>query len=179
MKTEHVSLVVALIAATASLGAVLYNQYSAGKLERSKWEQAQQDALRVIVVDFAKELTAAHQRAEWMVWNANNSGDAITDRDFDAFDTEAKLSLPRIFGYRVLLTAKRPTAYEALDKVVTGYYAADACVGLAAAKFRKDRAVGVRSLSACGKVVKPVTDALVPAFTAAMRATEAVGPTAR
>ena len=179
MKTEHLPLVVALIAATTSLGAVFYNQYSAGLLERSKWEQAQRDALFSVVVDLAKELTAAHQRAEWMVWSANNAGDALTQKDFESFDVEAKLSLPKIFGYRILLTAKRPEAYKALAHVVSGYYAADECVGLAGAEFRRDKEKGARALVACGKSVKQVSDGLAPAFTAAMRETEVAAPAAR
>ena len=172
MKTEHVPLTVALIAATASFGAVLYNQHSASKLEEQKWQQAQQDSLRTIVVDFAKELTAAHQRAEWFVWSSKHAGDAITPEDFDAFDKEAKVSLPRIFGFRVLLTAKRPAAYAALEEVVNGYYKADECIGLAAASFRKSKADGIRSLSACANAVNRVSEAMVPAFTSAMRATD-------
>ena len=171
MKAEHVPLTVALIAAAASLSAVLYNQYSASNLEERKWQQAQQDSLRAIVVDFAKEITAAHQRAEWLVWSANHASDAISQNDFDAFDSEAKVSLPRIFGFRVLLTAKRPVAFASLEEVVNGYYKADECIGLAAASFRKNKGDGILSLSACGSAVKRVSDAMVPAFTAAMRAT--------
>ena len=171
MKAEHVPLTVAVIAATASLGAVLYNQYGASHLEERKWQQSQQDSLRAIVVDFAKEITAAHQRAEWLVWSANHASDAIAQKDFDAFDSEAKVSLPRIFGFRVLLTAKRPAAYAALEEVVNGYYKADECIGLAAASFRKNRGDGIYSLSACANAVKRVSDAMVPAFTAAMCAT--------
>ena len=179
MKTEHVPLVVALIAASASLGAVLYNQHSAGLLERSKWEQAQKDALYAVVVDIAKELTASHQRAEWMVWSARNASDSLTQKDFESFDVDAKLSLPKIFGYRVLLFAKRPEAYKALAPVVNGYFAADECVGLAGAEFRKNKAKGVRALMECGKTVKQVSDGLVPAFTAAMKETEVALPAAR
>ena len=179
MKAEHVPLTVALIAAAASLGAVLYNQYGASNLEERKWQQAQQDSLRAIVVDFAKEITAAHQRAEWFVWSANHASDAITQKDFDAFDNEAKVSLPRIFGFRVLLTAKRPAAYAALAEVVTGYYRADECIGIAAAAFRKNKDEGIRSLSACGNAVKPVSDAMVPAFMAAMSATNSPESAAR
>ena len=171
-------LVVALIAGSASLAGVLYNQHSAGLLERSKWEQTQKDALYAVVVDFAKELTAAHQRAEWMVWSAKNTTDALTQKDFESFDVEAKLSLPKIFGYRVLLTAKRPEAYKALAQVVNGYFAADECVGLAGAEFRRDKTKGTRALIECGKTVKQVTDGLAPAFTVAMREAEVASPTA-
>lgn len=172
MKAEHVPLTVALIAATASFGAVLYNQHSASILEEQKWKQAQQDSLRAVVVDFAREITAAHQRSEWFVWSAKYAGDAITQRDFEDFDKEAKVSLPRIFGFRVLLTAKRPTAYAALAEVVNGYYKADECIGFAAAAFRKNKADGVRSLSACASTVNCVSEQMVPAFTSAMRATD-------
>lgn len=172
MKAEHVPLTVALIAATASFGAVLYNQHSTSKLEEQKWKQAQQDSLRTIVVDFAKEITAAHQRAEWLVWNAKYAGNAIAQKDFDDFDKEAKLSLPRIFGFRVLLTAKRPAAYAALEAVVNGYYKADECIGLAEATFRRNSADGIRSLVDCDSTVSRVSVAMVPAFTSAMRATD-------
>jgi len=176
LKTEHVPLVVALIAASASLSAVVFNQYSAGQLERSKWEQAQKDALYSVVVDYAKELSAAHQRAEWMVWSARNASDALTQKDFESFDAEAKQSLPKIFSYRVLLFAKRPEAYKALDPVVKGYFAADECVGLAGAEFRRDKAKGTHALVDCGKTVKQVSDGLVAAFTAAMKEAEVALP---
>ena len=176
MKAEHVPLTVALIAAAASLSAVLYNQYSVSNLEERKWQQAQQDSLRAIVVDFAKEITAAHQRAEWFVWSAKHASDAISQKDFDAFDGEAKASLPRIFGFRVLLTAKRPAAYAALEQVVNGYYSADECIGLAGAAFRRGKADGIRSLSVCHSKVASVSTAMVPAFTAAMRATNLPEP---
>ena len=169
----------ALIADSISLAGIYYNQYSAGLLERNKWEQTQKDALYAVVVDFAKELSAAHQRAEWMVWIATNASDALTNKDFESFDVEATLSLPKIFSYRVLLTAKRPEAYKALAQVVNGYFAADECVGLAGAEFRRDKTKGTRAFTECGKTVKQVSDGLAPDFTVAMREAEVASPSAR
>lgn len=40
-KAEHATLIVALIAAAASLLGVLYNQHSVSALEEKKWQQAQ------------------------------------------------------------------------------------------------------------------------------------------
>ncbi len=130
MKPEHITLTVAAIAAATSLAGAFFNQRGALNLEQEKWRQAQQDGHRAIVVEFAKELTAAHQRAEWLVWTARNSSDLLSQKDFESFDKEAKASLPRIFGYRVLLAAKRPNIYPKLDVLVKRYYAADQCVGL-------------------------------------------------
>ena len=168
MKTEHIPLSVAAIAAAPSIGAVSYNQYSAGELETRKWEQSQQDALQAVVVDFAKELASAHQRAHWLVWRANHDSVALTQEDFAAFNSEAKAQLPRIFGYKVLLGAKHQSAYAAVDPIVVKYYAADACIGLAAAKFRLNRTQGIAGLLACEPLVVAVTDGLPIAFGKAM-----------
>jgi hypothetical protein len=176
MNAESASLTVALIAAAASVGGLFYTQLNANKLEERKWQQTQQDALRGVVVDFAKEITTAHQRAEWLVWIARNTPDALDQRDFDAFNTEAKASLPRIFGLRVLLTAKRPAAYVPLEKTVADYYSADACIGFAAAAYRKKKADGIRSLLACADKVESASATMVQAFSAAMQATNALEP---
>lgn len=93
-------------------------------------------------------------------------------KDFDTFDAEAQVSLPRIFGLRVLLMARRPGAYAPLEEVVKGYYASDQCIGIAGAEFRKSKAEGIRRLSKCNTDIRRITEAMFPAFAAAMHATD-------
>lgn len=64
MKPEHVTpVIVALVAAAASVGGILYNQVGALNLEREKWHQTvkndQMKIEREAIAQFAKDFSAS------------------------------------------------------------------------------------------------------------------------
>ena len=156
MKTEYVTLVAAVLAATASIAGVLFNRQGAISLEREKWQQAQEDdarkSLRALVADYARDLSAAQQRAEILAWTAAQDPASLTSKELVNYDSEARLSLSKIAAHRVLLAAYETTVYRRLEPLAVAYYRVDECIARAAASFRSDRSRSAKELAACGSL---------------------------
>jgi hypothetical protein len=153
MKVEHLPLVVALVAATASVTGVAYTQYGAVRLERQKWEQSQtelkQKALVEAVINFARDLGAANQRAELITWTAVNDPDSLNSQSFLEYDRNSISALSSIAAHRIIVAAQNPDVASHTENAANAYYFVDECISKASVTFRTSRQHGLAELAAC------------------------------
>jgi hypothetical protein len=170
MKTEHVTLIAASLAAVVSISGVLFSQLGSLNLERDKWVRSQADAHRGLVVDLGREIANAHQHAELLVWRGMHAKHHLEWKEFQEYDTVAKSALGKIFQYRIQLVSKEPNVFPFLDSLVNAYYRGDECISFAAVTFRDNPEKGGDQLAACYEKVNQVSTDMDGAFAAAMNA---------
>lgn len=141
MKTEYLPLVVALVAASASLVGVAISQFSATSLEKAKWEQARKDAhrenLNKAVLAYAQELGNGVQRAELFMWYAKYDPKSITRESFVNYEKESNAGLGRLAALRLTVTSLDGAVAKGLEKPLNAFYQADACITSAGINFRQ------------------------------------------
>ena len=156
MKTEHFPLVIAIIAAAASIAGIAFSQYGAVALDRQKWEQSQSDlkqkSLEEAVFNYARDLGGALQQVELLSWTAINDPESVTATAMNGYDKSSGEILNKIAGHRLILVAQNPTAAAATDKAANAFYVADECVSKAGVQLRADRASGLAALGRCKKL---------------------------
>jgi len=156
MDKETVTLIAALIAASASVVTVLLNRWNATSIERMKWVQARDDEakrnLGITVAEFAREIATGAQRAVWLLWIAENRPGSFSVTDLDSYDADMKAVFPKMFGALVMVAAYDKVAYEKLEYLANRLYEIDADVSMAGTKFRDSSLEGLEALR---KQLKP------------------------
>lgn len=119
MKTEiAVPILVAVIAAGASIAGVLYNQHGSLELERQKWEQSvateNAKAEREAMSEFAKQFSTSFYLAENMIWRAEMRLSSLTLKDFEEYARASDKQKPKLATAEVLLAT---TSHELYAKV--------------------------------------------------------------
>ena len=170
MKNEHFPLVIAIVAAAASIAGVAFTQYGAVTLDRQKWEQAQSDSkrksLEEAVFDYARDLGGALQQVELLTWTAIHDPSAITPDAILTYDRRSADVLNKIAGHRLILVAQNQDAATATDKAANAFYVADECVSKAGVQLRADRTVGLVALGKCMKLGQNASAVLFNEFKA-------------
>ena len=155
MKTEYLPLVIALVAAAASVSGIAFTQYGAVKLDRQKWEQARTDAKRKSLEDavfsYARDLGGALQQVQLLTWMAKNDPVGVTPSLMLAYESGSIEVLAKIAGHRLVLAAQDPGAATATDKAANAFYGADECISKASVAMRENRDAGLVQLRACSK----------------------------
>jgi hypothetical protein len=153
MKGDRLALVVAIVAAAASLAGVAYTQYGNMRLDRQKWEQSQvelkQKALSDAVINYAHDLGAAIQRVELIAWTARNDPNSLNSQSFLEYDRSSISALSSIAAHRIIVAAQNPAVADRTDKAAMAYYAVDECVSKAGVAFRTSRQEGLAKLIEC------------------------------
>lgn len=122
MKTEHIApVLVAIIAAMASVGGILYNQFGALRLEREKWHQSLTNERtkleREAVAQFAKDFAASFYLAEKMMWRTEMTFNSLKENDFAEYAKQSDLLKPKLSMSEVVLAtvdSKRHTRVSPL-----------------------------------------------------------------
>ena len=172
MKTEQLPLIVALVAAAATLTGVILSQRGSLELERQKWQQSRADLalknLHSSVVDYARDLAAGRQEIELLVWFAQNDPSYLSQASFTAYYQYSKVALSRIAAHRVVVAAQEPGVEKRLERVTNAYYRADECVANAGKAFRANAMQGRTALAACSDLSRPASSSIVQEFSAAL-----------
>ena len=172
MKTEYFPVVVAIVAAAASIGSVAFTQNGATKLERQKWEQSTSDAkrkaLEEAVFSYARDIGAAIQRTELLTWTAINDPVEITQKTLLEHDKGASETLAKIAGHRIVLSAQSPTVETRTAKAANAYYLVDECISKASAELRRQRAAGLNKIASCQSLAKEASATMPAEFSAVL-----------
>ncbi|TXG84171.1 MAG: hypothetical protein E6R14_05355, partial [Thermomicrobiales bacterium] len=110
MKAElNAPIIVAALAAAASIFGVLYSQHATLKLERQKWElNVETERLKLereAVADFAKTMASAFYLSENMIWRIEMMAPTLTQRDFLNYAAASEAIKPKLATAEVMLAA--------------------------------------------------------------------------
>lgn len=160
MKSESgVPVLVALIAAFASVLGVLYNQHGALELEREKWRQSVFDDKnkreREALTSFAKEFSAAYYLAEDFLWRVEMMSSSLTEKDFADYAEASDLLRPKLSAVEVQLAATSFAHYIRVAPLLREYRRIDEQIIVAGPRFKKNRE---SVLSLLAGEVKRLTD---------------------
>jgi hypothetical protein len=172
MKTEYLPLVVAIVAAAASVSGIAFTQYVNTRLERQKWEQAQADvarrALQDAVLAFARDIGPAIQRTELLTWTAEHDPKSVSAAMFRKYDQASTTVLGAIASHRIALAAQDPGSATKADKVADAFYAVDECISFAAIAVRANRQEDAMKylVEKCKPSAKAASTVMITEFTA-------------
>ena len=168
MKTEYLPLVVAIVAAAASVSGIAFTQYVNTRLERQKWEQAQADvarrALQDAVLAFARDIGPAIQ----LTWTAEHDPKSVSAAMFREYDQASTTALGAIAAHRIALAAQDPSIATKADKVANAFYAVDECISFAAIAVRANRQEDAMKylVEKCKPSAKAASTVMITEFTA-------------
>lgn len=144
MKSEAaVPVLIAVIAAFASVMGVLYNQHGALKLEREKWRQSVLDDRskreREALTSFAKEFSAAYYLAEEFLWRVEMMSSSLTGKDFADYGKASDFQKPKLAAVEVQLAATSYAHYIRVAPLLREYRRIDEQIVVAGPQFKKNR----------------------------------------
>jgi hypothetical protein len=130
MKVEiSATVVVAALAAAASIFGVLYNQNGSLKLERQKWHQTiESERLKLereAITDFAKTFATAFYLSENMIWRVEMMAGSLTQKDFLVYAKESDALKPKLATLEVMLAATSAVRHERIKAALAEYRRVD------------------------------------------------------
>lgn len=151
MKAEiNASIVVAALAAAASIFGVLYNQHATLKLERQKWEQTvETDRLKLereAVTDFAKTMANAFYLSENVIWRIEMMAPSLTQKDFLNYAAASETIKSKLATAEVMLAATSAARHEKVKLAVAEYRRVDEQLIVTGRNMDKTRSESLRVL---------------------------------
>ena len=137
-----------------------------------KWEQSQtelkQKALSDAVINYARDLGAACQRAELITWMALNDPNSVESQSFLEYDRTSNSELSSIAAHRIIVAAQNPAVATRTDKAAMAYYVADECISKAGVAFRTNRQSGLAALAECKAPASRASEVMLSEFEAVL-----------
>ena len=144
MKVEiSAPIIVAALAAVASIFGVLYNKHATLRLEQEKWQRTiQADNLKLereAVTEFAKTMASAFYLSENIIWRVEMMAPSLTQKDFGSYAAASEEIKSKLVTAEVVLAATSPTRHEKVKAALAEYRSVDEQLIVAGRNLDKDR----------------------------------------